>query len=611
MTTKSDFNLQTDGYVAFDAISLKDLIISRMNEQQIFTDQNYEGSNLSSIIDIISYSYHVLVYYLNKNSAESNFSQAELYENINQIVKNIDYNPTGPQTANLSFEAIANANLAANIYVIPRYSYFTFNGTSYSFIQDVSFQKILAGIESLTSLQNNNLLYNGQFVEYPTITAIGENFEVITLSITDENSNYYIDNNNIEVYIRPAGPYTKWEKWSRTTSLYLENGYGKKYSVRYNENGRYEIKFGNNITGKKLTEGDQIAIYYLKSDGKSGEISKHSIDNQQLYFYNTTRFAEIKADVISTSTNIITAAESANVAFTNNNSSTLFKDKETVTEIKQNAPKLFNSQYRLVTTGDYQNYILKNFGNWIKSVSVVNNHNYLNGYQSYFFNTLQLNQPNLNSRVLFNQVNFASSCDFNNIYIFAVPNKIFNTSLDIRTNYLAIAQKNAIRILLSEIKSAATELIVTDPIYMEINLGASITGDDHHTDVVKAGDDSYLYVEVSRLSKRDIETIKNEVVSIFTAYFTGSDVQLGKSINIQSLSQSILSIDGVATFSTRRNYNGNILISDLLQLAIYNPVYIQSDHTFTDQNIPLQYFQYPYFKNLENIFEKITVVRQS
>jgi hypothetical protein len=609
MTTKSDFNLQTDGYVAFDAISLKDLIISRMNEQQVFTDQNYEGSNLSSIIDIISYSYHVLVYYLNKNSAESNFSQAELYENINQIVKNIDYNPTGPQTPNLSFEAISNANLAANIYVIPRYSYFTFNGTSYSFIQDVSFQKILSGIESLTSLQNNNLLYNGQFVEYPTITAIGENFEVITLSITDEDVNYYIDNNNIEVYIKPAGAYTKWEKWSRTTSLYLENGYGKKYSVRYNENDRYEIKFGNNITGKKLTENDKIAIYYLKSDGKSGEISKHSIDNQQLYFYNTNRFTEIKTDIIPTSTNIITAAESANVAFTNKNSSTLFKDKETVIEIKQNAPKLFNSQYRLVTTGDYQNYISKNFGNWIKSVKVANNHDYLNGYQNYFFNTLQLNQPNLDSRVLFNQVNFASSCDFNNIYIFAVPNKILSTSLDIRTNYLAIAQKNAIRVLLSEIKSAATELIVADPIYMEINLGVSITGGDH-VDVVQAGDDSYLYVEVDRLSKRDIEYIKNEVVSIFATYFTSNSIQLGKSIDIQSLTQSILSIDGISTFSTRRDYNGSTLISDLLQLVIYNPVYIQSDHTFTDQNIPLQYFQYPYFKNLETVFERITVVRQ-
>jgi len=76
---ESDFRIEQDGYVAFDAISLKDLIIERMNQQQVFTDQNYEGSNLSAIIDIVAYSYHVLIYYLNKNSSESNFSQAELY----------------------------------------------------------------------------------------------------------------------------------------------------------------------------------------------------------------------------------------------------------------------------------------------------------------------------------------------------------------------------------------------------------------------------------------------------------------------------------------------------------------------------------------------------
>ena len=84
-TEESEFNLRQDGYVAFDAVSLKDLIIERLNENKIFTDQNFEGSNLSSLIDIISYSYHTLIYYLNKNSAESSFTQAEIYENINHF----------------------------------------------------------------------------------------------------------------------------------------------------------------------------------------------------------------------------------------------------------------------------------------------------------------------------------------------------------------------------------------------------------------------------------------------------------------------------------------------------------------------------------------------
>ena len=604
----NDYKIKQDGYVAFDAISLKDLIIEKMNDQKVFTDQNYEGSNLSAIIDIVAQSYHVLIYYLNKNSSESNFSQAELYENINQIVKSIDYNPTGPQTANLNFEAVANANLPVNSYTIPRFSYFTFSGTSYSFVEDVTFQKTLDGVEALINLQNNNLLYNGQFVEFPIFTAIGEENEVAFLAATDDVDNFFIDNNNIYVYVLPGNILNpKWEKWTRSSSLYLETGSAKKYSVRFNENEQYEIKFGDNINGKKLNEGDLVAIYYLKSDGQNGQISKNQIDNQQLYFYNTTQFNTILNDTTSSGTNLINSAEAASVAFTNTNSSTLFKNKETVEEIKTNAPNLFNSQYRLVTTDDYKNYILKNFGNWVKSASVVNNFDYTAVYQNYFFD-IGLDRPNDDSRVLFNQVNFSDACDFNNIYVFAVPNKILETSLDIRTNFLSIAQKNAINILLNDVKSATTELVVTDPVYMELNFGASNGSDYDFIDV--AGDDSYLYVEVDRNSRRDLSSVQNEIASIFLNYFNNSNLDLGQLISLKDLSQLILDVDGVVEFSTRRNYKGSTIINNQLQLAIYNPVYLTSDFDTTDQDVKLKYFQYPYFKNLSLVSERIEVIRQ-
>jgi len=605
---ESDFRIEQDGYVAFDAISLKDLIIERMNQQQVFTDQNYEGSNLSAIIDIVAYSYHVLIYYLNKNSSESNFSQAELYENINQIVKSIDYNPTGPQTSNLSFEATANANLATNLYTIPRYSYFTFSGTSFSFTEDVSFQKTLNGIEALTNLQNNTLLYNGQFVEFPVFEAIGENNEVATLAASNINDNFFIDNNSIDVYVKPAGLDTTWEKWSRSASLYLESGSAKKYSVRFNEEEQYEIKFGNNVNGKRLNQGDLVQIYYLKSDGAEGQVSKGSLNNQQLYFYNTSTFNQILTDTTSSGTNIITSAESANVTFTNINSSTLFKEKETVAEIKQNAPNLFNSQYRLVTTDDYRNYISKNFGNWIRSVEVVNNFDYTAFYQKYFFD-IGLDRPNDDSRVLFNQINFADACDFNNVYVFAVPNKILETSLDIRTNYLSVAQKNAINILLSDVKSATTELVVTDPVYMELNLGVTQSVSDFDFADI-AGDESYLYIEVDKNSRRDLSSVKNEVASVFLNYFNVSNLELGQVVSLKDLSQLILDIDGVAEFSTRRNSSSGTIISNLLQLVVYNPVYVTSDFNFTEQDIDLQFFQFPYFKNLSTISERIEVIRQ-
>ena len=609
MADDDNIVINQDSYVAFDAVSLKDLIIERLNANNNFTDQNYEGSNLSSLLDVICYSFHTLIYYLNKNSAETSFTQAEIYENINQIVKTIDYNPTGPQTPNLNFKTNALAELPSGLYTIPRYSYFTFSGTSYSFNEDVAFNKLTDLEEQLDQLGENNLLYNGTFVEYPSFAALGENFEVSVLAPSDIGSNIIIDSNNIFVYVKPNTLNSKWEQWSRTTSLYLENASAKKFSVRFNENERYEIKFGNNITGKRLNPGDIVAIYYLRSDGANGVVSKDTINNQPLYFYTTNQFNEILGDIVSPSANLLTIQQSSQLKFSNDNPSTNFRLKESVIEIKQNAPNLYNSQYRLVTINDYNAYISKNFGSWVKSVECCNNFSYTDQYLNYFFD-IGLDRPNDDSRVLFNQVNFADSCDFNNIYIFAVPNKTLETSLDIRTNYLSIAQKNAITNLLGEVKSATAELVVTDPVYLELNFGASNGVSDRTVSPSEDGDESYLYIEVENSSRRDLTSVQNDATNIFQTYFNNTNLLLGQNISLTELNQLLIDIDGVVTFSTRRKFRDTTIINQKLSLVSYNPIYETADNTFTEQNINLDFFKYAYFKDLSDISSRIEVVRQ-
>lgn len=610
MADDDNIVINQDSYVAFDAVSLKDLIIERLNANNNFTDQNYEGSNLSSLLDVICYSFHTLIYYLNKNSAETSFTQAEIYENINQIVKTIDYNPTGPQTPNLNFKTNALAELPSGLYTIPRYSYFTFSGTSYSFNEDVAFNKLTDLEEQLDQLGENNLLYNGTFVEYPSFAALGENFEVSVLAPSDIGSNIIIDSNNIFVYVKPNTLNSKWEQWSRTTSLYLENASAKKFSVRFNENERYEIKFGNNITGKRLNPGDIVAIYYLRSDGANGVVSKDTINNQPLYFYTTNQFNEILGDIVSPSANLLTIQQSSQLKFSNDNPSTNFRLKESVIEIKQNAPNLYNSQYRLVTINDYNAYISKNFGSWVKSVECADNFRYTDQYLNYFFD-LGLDRPNDDSRVLYNQVNFSTSCDFNNVYVFAVPNKTLDNSTDIRTNYLSTSQKNAITNLLGEAKSATSEIVISDPIYVELNFASTVNDDDYDKFLPsEIGDNSFLYVEIANNSRRDVSSVQSEVAQVFENYFNTSNLLLGQVISIAELNQSINNIDGVVKFSTRREYNGKTLINRNLSIIATNPVYEMADNEVYQQDISLPFFKFAYFKNLSDISSKITVVRQ-
>ena len=108
ITTETDFTLQQDSYASFDALTLKQLMKQRLNDGGVYTDQTFEGSNMSSIIDVIAFSYHTLLFYLNRTSAETMFTDATIYENMNRIVKLVDYKPKGYQTSLLPFNVDVN-----------------------------------------------------------------------------------------------------------------------------------------------------------------------------------------------------------------------------------------------------------------------------------------------------------------------------------------------------------------------------------------------------------------------------------------------------------------------------------------------------------------------
>jgi len=604
-TTFNNFDLTPTGYVAFDALSLKSLINARLNSKNYFTDQNFEGSNISSVIDVIAYSYHVLMFYLNRTSSESTFTTAELYENINKIVKLISYNPIGYQTSILSFLATASDGLPINIYTIPRYSYFTVNGINYTFNKDVTFSKNLSSSEVLTDLQENNLLYQGIYNEYPIYTSTGEPFEVLTVTVTDPNgANAIIDHFNIDVYVRDNTLSTPvWSKWEPTQSLFLEKSNSQKYEIRLNENQRYEIKFGNNVTGKKLSQGDNVAIYYIKSNGTTGEVGPGVLDNNRLFFFNTPQFNSIKTDVIPNNLNLINSSQVSNVSFSNVDASTKFVDIETVSDIKTNAINSFRSQYRLITSEDFTNYIAKNYSNIISSTQAVNNWDYISGHLKYYFD-LGVDNPNQQSRVLFNQVKFSDSCNFNNIYIYAVPRLEKLTSLTTRANYLNAAQKQLLLNDLQQVKLTTAEIIVNDPVYVAVDLGVARPGEELTPEISNT-----TYLEITReiTAKRNPESLKDSIKNIIASYFSTSEDNLGKLINFGEITNQIFALEGITEINTIRKQGNTTIRVPGISLLIYNPVYPFNDITITTQDLQLPYFKFPFLNNPLDFADKIIV----
>lgn len=609
----NDFNLPINGYAAFDALSLKNLIIARLNSSNAYTDQRYEGSNISAVIDIIAYAYHVLLFYLNRTAAESTFTTAELYENVNKIVKLIGYNPIGYQTAILPFQAIGSTSLANNTYTIPRYSYFSLNGTNYSFNSDVTFtySNTTGAPAAITDLQDNALLYQGTYREYPTYNATGSPFEVLTLTIVDPSGkNIILDHFNIDVYVRDGNtPNAPWVQWTPTQSLFLEKSNATKYEIRLNENGRYEIKFGNAVTGQQLTANAQVAVYYLQSDGTKGQVGPNTLNGRSLFYFSTARFNSIVANVIPSTLNIINSKDASNITFSNTDPSTNFVAAENAASIKLNAPNTFRSQFRLITPDDFTNYINKNYSNIIVSTRVVNNWDYISGNLKYYFD-LGVTAPNAQSRVLFNQVKFADSSNFNNVYIYAVPKLSKTSSLSTRINYLNNAQKQLIINQLVNLKLTTAEVIINDPVYMEVSLGVNIPG---ITPDPSMGEKTQLIITRDITSNTTAASVQNQVASIFQSYFATTNDNLGLLIDINSgLTNQILAINGVKSIVTQyTDDSGAVYTTPGVSLLIYNPIYPYNDINVYTQSVPLPYYKFPYLKDAYNFNKNISVVTPS
>ena len=598
-----NFNLPQDAYVAFDAVSLKDYIIDRLNENEKFTDQNYEGSNLAAVIDVIAYSYHVLLFYLNNTASEVDFDQATLYENMNRIVKLIGYKPAGKQTSMVPINGVATADLTPSNYTIKKYSYFLAGGVQYNFIDNLSFDKVAAGAETLTTLNNNAVLYQGSIGEYPDYIAQGEKFEVLPIvveNLVNEADDRFIADNTLSVAVKETADDTYYQ-YKEVDSLYLTNSVDRVYEKRLNEDGNFEIKFGNGVFGKILAEGDTVAVDYILSDNTEGIISKNIINGNKLFVYDSARRRAIFNDTFANKqdTTFLNITNSAYITFNNPVASSTLADEETVDQIRQNAPKLFSSQLRLVSESDYETFFKKNMANILQSVKVVDNDSYINEYIKYFYD-ICVDANKVNS-VIINQVNFADSCDFNNINVFTVP-KFTLTEDKTYPPDLSVSFKNLIVDLTKGKKIVSNSVVPRDPVYMAYGLGISNKGTLEVSDL----DNTKLYVVRETTNKINKGTLISRVSSLIKEFFLAKNNTLGENLKIIDLTNSILSLEGVRRIYTSNKNEG--VSFEGISFISFNPLYPESDIGVINQDVTLPYFKFPYLYSPMSVANRIEVI---
>jgi hypothetical protein len=581
----------TNSYISFDATSLRDLIVSRLNQGQIFTDQNYQGSNLSALLDVISFSFSTLLYYLNKTSSESMFSESQIYENMNRIVKLLNYKPIGRITQSVGFGFTVTPDLTIGNYIIPRYSYVRVGNTTYSFNKDIYFSNTEKGLNLLQNTSSDFYLYQGQFAEYPIYNAIGNNNEIIYVNL---GTTTYLDHFNVQVYVKPTSTGV-WEEWKQTENLFLNKATDKAFEVRFNPNKNYEVRFGDGINGKKLETNDQIQIYYLSIDPQATDIAANTLLGNNITFFNSINYNKILSEVLPEYGSVLSPLQASFISLNNEYPSNPYTPEEDVDSIRSNAPQNFTLQQKLVTIKDFTTYIKTNYKKMFADVMVVSNDDYLKGHIKYLYD-IGIKYPQLENRILFNQIKFANSCNFNNIYVYVTP-------LNSVQKYINSAQKEILINDLSDNKILTSQIIPIDPVYMNLdfyvkNPNSNVTVDDISN--------SQLVIYKKSNTRRATSGIVSDVINIIKNTFSKQNVTFGQNIDINQLATDIVNIDGVDKIKTYRSDTNTYI--DGLSLIVWNDAYPKLEANAYTQNYQLQYFQYPIFNNVDNLISRINVI---
>ena len=593
--------LKTDSYAFINATDIKSYIINQLSnsDNPVFSGCSYVGSNMNALVDVISVLVQQILYHLSLNTSEASFATANLYESMSKLVSILNYKAVGKQTSLLPVRmTIDVASIKTYLggenlkqITIPRFSKISHNSDYY-----LKNEIVIPLTESTpASLNVDSILFEGNVHQVSDFIAVGDEYETFTLFDKDISvSNSFISDNFFVVFVDENSD-GQWVEYTETTSLFVHNEGQTVYQRRFNEDMNYEFKFGNGVNGKRLPKGARIAVFYIVSSGEQGIIGDGVLTSKQLNEFSSSLYSSIKASNYTTIDNSVKDVLKY-ITVKNTGDSTAISYPESVQSIRQNAPRIFASQNRLISLGDFKNHVDKNFSAYIKDSYFCTNDTYTKDYLKYYYD-IGLDSPQEDSRLNIAQVEFMTSTNFNNIYGFILPkvNTIINDKVP---NYINTTIKHEIVNSVQPYKIATHNLVLLDPIYKAITFGSYMQDDAWNPDQLQ----NKLVLVRNRLTKYSYSFIKDYLVSVLTNYF--SNLSLGDDVDLAQISKLISGTPGVKRFFMR-NINGGE--EKKLTFFCWNPLYINEDNFTTQQAIINEPFVFPYFYDLKNIANLIII----
>ncbi len=328
----------------FDQIktSIKDYLRANSN----FTDFDFEGSNFSILIDTLAYNTYITAFNANMIANESFLDSATVRDNVVSLARTIGYVPRSrlSATANVSFSIFTTNNTPTLTLQSGLVCVSNIESTSYIFsIPENISTTVVDGIASF----NNVILYQGTLLtrEFTVNGSLDQRF------ILDNEG---IDTSTISVYVKGSSDSGIGKKYSLVDNIININKDSEIYLLQEIPDERYELLFGDGLFGKKLENESIITVSYIQTNGKFG----NGVSN---FSYQGT--------VRNAFGNLVKPTN--RVSIVTNNPASNGDEIESINSIKYFAPRLYSSQYRAVTSRDYEAIISNQIYPNTESISVI------------------------------------------------------------------------------------------------------------------------------------------------------------------------------------------------------------------------------------------------
>ena len=319
--------------------SIKDYLRQNSN----FSDFDFEGSNLSVLINTLAYNSYITAYNTNMVANESFIDSATLRENVVSLARNIGYVPRSKRAATALVEFVITGISTDNRSITLQPGVFANSGINqtnfiYSLPERVQASSFLGQSQGMVTI------YQGQYLE-----------KEWTIDTSQPNQKYVLPNDSIDtstlrVFVKESSSSNTRTEYKLLDSIVGITSVTNMFLIQETSDEKYELLFGDGIFGKKLESGNVVTASYIKTDGKDGNGATN-------FNYAGTIKDESGGDITTATTRLFTMIPSENG-----------DDIESVESIRNYAPRKFAAQNRAVTATDYEALLPSIYPN-IQSVS--------------------------------------------------------------------------------------------------------------------------------------------------------------------------------------------------------------------------------------------------